>query len=51
VFESAEDLAAGLDAVLADRDVAVERVRDRLGEAYDAAATCGYRSRPPPQPS
>ena len=39
------ELAAGLETVLGDPDVVVERVRDRLDPAYDAARTCGYRWR------
>ena len=49
---SQADLAACLDAVASDRDVVVERVRDRLG---DPDLCFGYRSAgphaPPPPPS
>jgi Zn-dependent membrane protease YugP len=43
-FSAGAELARCLEAVLSDRDVAVERVRDRLSDAHDPDATFGYRS-------
>ena len=43
VFESVTALTAGLEAMLGDGDVAVERVKNRLDPRYDALQSCGYR--------
>ncbi len=43
-FSATAELARCLEAVLSDRDVAVERVRDRLSDAHDPDATFGFRS-------
>ena len=43
MFEGPEDLLACLEAVAADPDVVVVRVKNRLRADYDARQSAGYR--------
>ncbi len=43
MFETLSDLADCLDVILADGEVEVVRIKNKLDHAYDASATAGYR--------
>jgi hypothetical protein len=44
VFEKVDDLVECLETILKDEQVVVERIKNRLDEEHDAAASSGYRS-------
>ena len=43
VFDSVAELLACVNAVMADDQVVVERIKNRLCDAHDVMATAGYR--------
>ncbi len=44
VFEEVKDLLVCLERILSDEQVVVERIKNRLDDDHDAAASAGYRS-------
>ncbi len=44
MFEEVEDMVDCLQCIMSDGEVAVERVKNRLDEAFDSMESCGYRS-------
>jgi hypothetical protein len=43
VYGSVDGVTDGLEAMVADGDVVVERIKNRLDPGYDALQSCGYR--------
>jgi hypothetical protein len=43
VFDTVDDMITCVHAVLADPQVVIERVKNRLTSRYDAATSAGYR--------
>jgi hypothetical protein len=44
VFEHVVDMVTCLEAIMSDREIVIERIKNRMDLKYDAESTAGYRS-------